>query len=152
MSDDIAFRFSDKNWNEWPLTVEKYKAWLNNAFLDGEVVNLFMDFETFGEHQWRETGIFDFMNRLISDWANDSGCSFLTVSEAAALKPVGILSFPETVTWADTERDLSAWIGNSLQDESMKRLYSLRNKVLEKSKSDKSLLEDFRRLTTSDHA
>ncbi|MBQ6396194.1 glycoside hydrolase family 57 protein, partial [Candidatus Saccharibacteria bacterium] len=150
LSDDIAFRFSNRNWKSWPLTVEKYEAWLNEACLNGNLINLFMDFETFGEHQWRETGIFDFMDRLIPSWLEKFDNKFLTVSEASASAPVGDLSMPWTVTWADTERDLSAWMGNRLQDESMSALYSLRDRIL-KSKDEK-LLEDFRRLTTSDHA
>ena len=150
LSDDLAFRFSDKNWSAWPLTVEKYEHWLNDACLNGNIVNLFMDFETFGEHQWRETGIFDFMNRLISSWLSKFDNKFLLVSEEAALDPVGELSFPWTVTWADTERDLSAWMGNKMQDEAMSALYSLRKKIL--ASSDKTLYSDFQKLTTSDHA
>ena len=160
LSDDIAFRFSDKSWKDWPLTVDKYQRWLNDACLDGNLVNLFMDFETFGEHQWQETGIFNFMDCLISSWLSVFDNKFLTVSEEAAMEPIGELSYPWTVTWADTERDLSAWMGNRLQDEAMTALYSLRSKVLKKSQSLKKtnpaaasqLLSDFRRLTTSDHA
>ena len=150
LSDDIAFRFSDRSWKDWPLTVEKYERWLSDACLNGNVVNLFMDFETFGEHQWAETGIFKFMDCLIASWLGQFDNRFLTVSEEAALDPVGELSMPSTVTWADTERDLSAWMGNRLQDEAMSLLYSLRPRVLE-SKNPR-LIEDFRKLTTSDHA
>jgi len=154
LSDDIAFRFSNRGWSEWPLTVPKYLDWLNHDCLRGPLINLFMDFETFGEHQWKETGIFDFMNHLIDSWLSKKDHTFLTVADRAAEKPVDTLSFPWTVTWADTERDLSAWMGNKLQDEAMTGLYSLRKKVLEVSKirKDEKLLEDFRRLTTSDHA
>ena len=154
LSDDIAFRFSDKTWKDWPLTVDKYEAWLDAAGGDGETVNLFMDFETFGEHQWAETGIFDFMNHLIDSWLAKKDHAFLTVADRLKEKPVGELSYPWTVTWADTERDLSAWMGNKLQDEAMSALYALRDKVLETAKirKDPQLLEDFRRLTTSDHA
>ncbi|MBR3319832.1 glycoside hydrolase family 57 protein, partial [Candidatus Saccharibacteria bacterium] len=126
LSDDIAFRFSDKSWKDWPLTVDKYESWLESATYDGDTVNLFMDFETFGEHQWRETGIFEFMNQLIGSWLSKEDHKFLTVAERAEEKPVGDLSFPWTVTWADTERDLSAWMGNKLQDEAMTALYDLR--------------------------
>ena len=154
------YRLSDKSWKDWPLTVEKYERWLDDACLDGNLVNLFMDFETFGEHQWQETGIFNFMDCLIDSWLGKFDNKFLTVSEEAALEPIGELSFPWTVTWADTERDLSAWMGNKLQDEAMSALYSLRPQVLKKSQSltktnpaaAQQLLEDFRRLTTSDHA
>ncbi|MBQ7802532.1 glycoside hydrolase family 57 protein [Candidatus Saccharibacteria bacterium] len=150
LSDDIAFRFSNKEWKDWPLTVEKYERWVDDACLNGNVVNLFMDFETFGEHQWKETGIFEFMDRFIASWLGKFDNKFLTVSEEAKEKPVGEISMPWTVTWADTERDLSAWMGNKLQDEAMTALYSLREKVL-KTK-DKKLIDDFRKLTTSDHA
>ena len=150
LSDDIAFRFSDKNWKDWPLTVDKYEAWLNDSCLNGNVINLFMDFETFGEHQWKDTGIFEFMNSLIESWLSKFDNKFLTVSERAEEKPVGELSFPWTVTWADTERDLSAWMGNKLQDEAMSNLYSLRDRIY-KTKNEK-LIDDFRKLTTSDHA
>lgn len=154
LSDDIAFRFSDKSWKDWPLTVDKYEAWLDAAGGDGETINLFMDFETFGEHQWAETGIFEFMDRLISSWLSKKDHKFLTVADRLNEKPVGELSYPWTVTWADTERDLSAWMGNKLQDEAMSTLYGLREKVLSAAKirKDEKLLEDFRRLTTSDHA
>ena len=154
LSDDIAFRFSDKTWKDWPLTVEKYEAWLDAAGGDGETINLFMDFETFGEHQWEETGIFDFMDRLIDSWLSKKDHKFLTVKDRLEEKPVGELSFPWTVTWADTERDLSAWMGNKLQDEAMSGLYALRKQVLATAKKTRNdaILEDFRRLTTSDHA
>ena len=154
LSDDIAFRFSDKTWKDWPLTVDKYEAWLDAAGGDGQTINLFMDFETFGEHQWQETGIFNFMNHLIDSWLSRKDHVFLTVADRLEEKPVGELSFPWTVTWADTERDLSAWMGNKLQDEAMSGLYALRDQILKlaKTKKDMQLLEDFRRLTTSDHA
>lgn len=150
LSDDIAFRFSDKKWKDWPLTVEKYERWVNDACLNGNVINLFMDFETFGEHQWKETGVFEFFERFIESWLKKYDNKFLTVSEEAEMEAVGEISMPETVTWADTERDLSAWRGNKLQDEAMNALYGLKERVL--ATGDKKLIEDFRRLTTSDHA
>lgn len=151
LSDDIAFRFSDRNWKEWPLTVDKYQNWLDMDALRGSLINLFMDFETFGENIWADTGIFDFMETLISRWLAVYDNKFVTVSEAAEIeKPVDEISMPTTVTWADTERDLSAWMSNAMQDEAMRGLYDLREKVV--ATKDASLLEDFRRLTTSDHA
>ena len=150
LSDDIAFRFSNREWKDWPLTVEKYERWVNDACLNGNVVNLFMDFETFGEHQWKETGIFDFMDRFIDSWLGKFDNKFLTVSEEAKEKPIGEISMPWTVTWADTERDLSAWMGNKMQDEAMTALYSLREQIL--SSKNESLIDAFRKLTTSDHA
>lgn len=151
LSDDIAFRFSDRNWKEWPLTVPKYLNWLNMDSLRGNLINLFMDFETFGEHQWSDTGIFDFMNHLISAWLSEYENKFVTASEACDLKdPVDEVSMPNTVTWADTERDLSAWLSNSMQKTAMDTLYSLREQIL--ASNDLKLISDWRHLTTSDHS
>lgn len=150
LSDDIAFRFSNRNWSEWPLTVPKYMDWLHLDSLRGNLINLFMDFETFGEHQWSDTGIFNFMNTLISEWLSEYDNKFVTVSEACNLMPpADEISMPETVTWADTERDLSAWLSNSMQCSAMNDLYALREKVL--STKEESLISDWRCLTTSDH-
>ncbi|MBR0479715.1 glycoside hydrolase family 57 protein [Candidatus Saccharibacteria bacterium] len=150
LSDDIAFRFSNRGWSEWPLTVPKYKNWLEMDALRGNLINLFMDFETFGEHQWRDTGIFDFMEALIPEWLGEYENKFVTVSEAAELEtPRDEISMPETVTWADTERDLSAWLSNAMQTSAMNDLYALREKVLETG--DENLINDWRLLTTSDH-
>ncbi len=150
LSDDIAFRFSDRSWNEWPLTVSKYQNWLDMDCLRGNLINLFMDFETFGEHQWADTGIFDFINHLISSWLSVYDNNFLTVSEACNLmEPADEISMPETVTWADTERDLSAWLSNAMQKSAMETLYNLRDKVL--ATNDERLISDWRLLTTSDH-
>lgn len=151
LSDDLAFRFSNRGWSEWPLTVEKYQAWLNDDALRGPLINLFMDFETFGEHQWADTGIFRFFDQLVSSWLAVYDNHFLTVSEAAAaLDPTAEISMPETITWADTERDLSAWASNVMQSEATTSLYALRDQILKTG--DPDLIEDFRRLTTSDHA
>lgn len=151
LSDDIAFRFSNKAWNEWPLTVDKYEAWLNEAFSDdAPIVNLFMDYETFGEHQWADTGIFDFMERIVKSWLAHGDHGFLTVTEAAdTYQPVSEISMPATVTWADTERDLTAWLGNSMQHEVMRHLYALELDVLHSN--DRAIIDDWRRLQTSDH-
>ncbi len=150
LSDDIAFRFSNRNWGEWPLTVPKYQDWLNMECLRGNLINLFMDFETFGEHQWQDTGIFDFMNNLISSWLAEYENKFVTVSEACDRgDPVDEISMPETITWADTERDLSAWLSNSMQHSAMNNLYDLREGIL--STGDNSLIHDWRLMTTSDH-
>ncbi len=150
LSDDIAFRFSNRGWSEWPLTAPKYLHWLKDDCLRGPLVNLFMDFETFGEHQWADTGIFDFMNSFISDWLGEYDNKFVTVSEACDLMPaVDEISMPETVTWADTERDLSAWASNSMQNSAAQDLYAIREKVL--ATKDNQLISDWRHLTTSDH-
>lgn len=150
LSDDLAFRFSNKQWKEWPLTVDKYIQWLETSTLKGPLINLFMDFETFGEHQWADTGIFEFFQHLVYRWDRDQDNNFLTVSEAAASdQPKGEISMPWTVTWADTERDLSAWLGNSMQHEAMRAIYELTDRI---SKSgDPQLISDWRRLQTSDH-
>ena len=151
LSDDIAFRFSNRGWSEWPLTVDKYLHWMDMDFLRGPVVNLFMDFETFGEHQWADTGIFDFFDALVQRWLSVYDNKFVTVSEAAELEePVDEISMPATVTWADTERDLSAWMSNEMQQEAMNTLYAMRSRIFETG--DARLISDFRRLTTSDHA
>ena len=150
LSDDIAFRFSNRNWSEWPLTVQKYQNWLNMDSLRGNLINLFMDFETFGEHQWQDTGIFNFMDTLISSWLSEYENKFVTVSEACQIEePVDEISMPDTVTWADTERDLSAWLSNPMQFSAMDNLYSMRNAIL--STNDGQLISDWRYMTTSDH-
>jgi len=150
LSDDIAFRFSDKHWKEWPLTVEKYMKWVETDTLRGPLINLFMDFETFGENIWEDTGIFKFFEHLVGEWSRDQDNNFMTVSEACdSAEPTAEISMPWTVTWADTERDLSAWLGNSMQHEAMKALYELKPEVL--STGDRKLIEDWRRLQTSDH-
>ncbi|MBR2725183.1 glycoside hydrolase family 57 protein [Candidatus Saccharibacteria bacterium] len=150
LSDDIAFRFSNRGWKEWPLTVEKYQNWINLDCIHGNLVNLFMDFETFGEHQWKDTGIFDFMDQFISSWLGEYENKFVTASEACELmEPVDEASMPETITWADTERDLSAWLSNSMQIAAMEELYALREQVL--STQDKKIISDWEHLTTSDH-
>ncbi|MBD3313153.1 alpha-amylase, partial [Candidatus Woesearchaeota archaeon] len=149
LSDDIAFRFSNRGWNEWPLTTEKYVDWVNQANGNGTNINLFMDYETFGEHQWADTGIFDFMKALPGQILNNPDNGFVTPSEAAKLDPVGELDVPHVLSWADLERDLSAWLGNKMQQSAISRLYSLEKDII--STGDKELLETWRKLQTSDH-
>ena len=108
-----------------------------------------MDYETFGEHQWAESGIFDFFESLVSYWLKKPEHGFKTVTEAAQSEPAAEISMPNTVTWADTERDLTAWLGNSMQQEAMKYLYALKSRVY--NSQNGNLVEDWRRLTTSDH-
>lgn len=151
LSDDIAFRFSNHDWKEWPLTVEKYQNWLDMDALNGNLINLFMDFETFGEHQWKDTGIFEFMDSFIDSWLSEYENKFVTVSEACNLMtPDGEISMPETVTWADTERDLSAWLSNDMQKTAMKDVYNIRTSILDTN--NPKLITDWRHLTTSDHS
>lgn len=149
LSDDIAFRFGNSGWSEWPLTADKFAHWLNQT-PDATNFNLFMDYETFGEHQWHETGIFEFLQHLPWQWLGQSDNRFMTVSEVAgAYEPVDRVDMPQTVTWADTERDLSAWLGNSMQTSAISALYDLKDAVL--ATGDWSLIEDWRRLQASDH-
>lgn len=150
LSDDVAFRFSNKDWNEHPLTVEKYARWINEVNGNGNVVNLFMDYETFGEHQWKDTGIFDFMEALPGELLKHPDNDFKTPSEVAdSYQPVGVLDVHSFVSWADLERDLSAWQGNKMQYAAMDELYALRNKIMQTG--DEKLIDDWKRLTTSDH-
>jgi alpha-amylase len=149
LSDDIAFRFGDRNWAEWPLTADKFAHWLNQT-QDATNFNLFMDYETFGEHQWSESGIFDFLHHLPSQWLQTEGNTFMTVSEAIdAFDPVDVVDTPQTTTWADTERDLSAWLGNPMQQEAIKALYDVQKPIMDSG--DLQLIDDWRKLTTSDH-
>lgn len=150
LSDDIAFRFSEKSWSQWPLTADKFAHWVSNVNGNGQVVNLFMDYETFGEHQWEDTGIFAFLEQLPLELKKHPDNTFMTVSEAATnFTPVAEVDYPEVTSWADIERDLSAWLGNPLQQQAIDTLFSLENPVMESS--DPDLIEDWRRLTTSDH-
>lgn len=146
LSDDIAFRFSNKKWSGWPLTAETYSSWVTAS--GGSLVNLFMDYETFGEHQWKEHGIFTFFGRFVKKWLAAGG-QFNTVSQALLNAPVGDVSMPETVTWADSERDLTAWNGNDLQREALRYAYQLAPRVL--ASGDSQLISDWRNLQTSDH-
>jgi alpha-amylase len=148
MSDNIAFRFSNRSWSEYPLTAEKYNRWVSG--LSGEVLSLFMDFETFGEHQWRETGIFEFFEAWVDQYLADANARFLTPSQAIRELPArDVLSAPRLLSWADEARDLSAWQGNELQRDALRRLFALETRV--KATGSEILLRDFRRLTTSDH-
>lgn len=150
LSDDVAFRFSNRGWGEFPLTAEKYGRWLHAISGSGEVVNLFMDYETFGEHQWQETGIFEFMRALPSRVLSHGDWGFVTPSQALALsRPVAAMPFGRTVSWADTERDTSAWLGNELQSDAFARYYELGSKL--KGRNNPAVVDLWRRLGTSDH-
>lgn len=148
LSDDVAFRFSNRQWSEWPLTPAKYDRWIRG--LEGDVLSLFMDFETFGEHQWKETGIFEFFESWVDLRLSRRGAAFLTPSEAIATLPQGeALSAPRTISWADEARDLSAWQGNDLQKDALSKLFALEGRVRASGSAD--LLRDFRMLSSSDH-
>lgn len=150
LSDDIAFRFSNQAWAEWPLTADKFSQWVSEVNGNGYIVNLFMDYETFGEHQWEDTGIFDFMRHLPGKILEHPDNNFKTPSEViASYEPVGVVDVPHLISWADMERDLSAWLGNAMQSNALHEVYRLENKV--KNAGDGKLLSDWRKLQTSDH-
>ncbi|MBU1011221.1 MAG: polysaccharide deacetylase family protein [Bacteroidetes bacterium] len=150
LSDDITFRFSQQSWPEWPITAEKFVGWLNKINPKEEVVNLFLDYETFGEHQWASTGIFDFMKALPGAVFSHSEFKFSTPALLAEkLQPVSAIQVPYPVSWADEERDVTAWLGNDLQDESFDKLYSLGQKV--RQIDDPDIQRDWNYLQSSDH-
>jgi alpha-amylase len=150
LSDDIAFRFSSREWKEWPLTAPKFANWVHAVNGNGNVINLFMDYETFGEHQWEDTGIFDFLRALPEEILKHPDNDFLTVTEAAERYPsVGTVDVPHYMSWADVERDLSAWLGNGIQHDAIGKLFALRDEVL--ATGNRTLIDDWRKLTTSDH-
>ncbi len=148
LSDDIAFRFSSPDWEEFPLTAEKYARWIRDSSL--RLINIFIDYETFGEHQWREAGIFDFLSQLPKFILEDKEIEFITPSQAVEMiDALDEFSSPGWMSWADTEKDLSAWLGNDLQRNAMDKLYELERLV--KASGDDKLIKDWRYLGTSDH-
>ncbi len=148
LSDDISFRFSTPTWSEFPLTADKYAQWLSRN--DGQVINLFMDYETFGEHQWPETGIFNFLDHLPNEIFKHKNLDFVTTKEAVErYEPVGVIDVPYVSSWADVDRDLTAWLGNDMQRNAFESLKCLESEV--KSLGDDALLETWRKLQTSDH-
>ena len=150
LSDDIAFRFSNRGWSEWPLTSEKFANWVSDVNGNGNIVNLFMDYETFGEHQWEDTGIFDFIRHMPEKILAHPDNDFKTPSEVVqAYEPVGTVDVPHLISWADTERDLSAWLGNAMQSNALHEIYRLEDKI--KKIGNKEILADWRKLQTSDH-
>lgn len=150
LSDDIAFRFSDRNWPECPLTADKFAAWVRATEGEFETVNLFLDYETFGEHQWASTGIFEFLRALPEEILRYPENRFVTPSELVRqLPPGGVLHCPDWISWADVDRDLTAWLGNSLQTEAARAMYGLRDPVL--ATGDPDLIRTWRRPLTSDH-
>jgi len=171
LSDDIAFRFGNKDWNEYPLSAEKFAKWVHQINGDGYLCNLFMDYETFGEHQWADTGIFKFMEKLpeaIFDVAKKADGTtenhFITPTQALQqFEPVGEYDVPDFISWADTERDLTAWRGNAMQQNALDETYrvekTLKDRMVEiKAAADPKRIEniqyiitDWRKLTTSDH-
>ena len=150
LSDDIAFRFSDKQSGFYPLDSTKFSRWIHQLNGNAEVINLFMDFETFGEHQWKESGIFDFLKNLPGAILKNKEFDFRTPNECIETYPErGVYDVPEYLSWADTERDLSAWISNDLQKESIKKLYQLEEKVM--ITGNQQILQKFEYFQASDH-
>jgi len=150
LSDDISFRFSNKNWSEYPLTADKFVNWLERLDEKEEVVNLFLSYESFGERQTKSSGIFDFLEKLPEKIIESPHLKFATPSEVAEeLQPVSAVNVPHPISWADEERDLTAWLGNEMQKEAFEKLYNLR-KQMEKC-SDRELKKDWNYLQVSDH-
>ena len=150
LSDDITFRFSEKKWSEWPLTADKYAQWMNKVGDNHETINIFVDYETFGELHWSSTGIFDFMKALPDAIFKHTNFVFATPTEVAnKLQPISAIHVPQPISWADEERDTTAWLGNDLQDEAFDSLYSLSEKM--KKVEDPSILRDWQYMQTSDH-
>jgi len=148
LSDDIGFRFSAQGWPGFPLTAEKYAQWI--AQDQGDVINLFMDYETFGEHQWVETGIFEFLRHLPEKVLSYPHLDFVTVNQALErYNAVDTVDVPWAISWADEDRDVSTWLGNEMQHACFRELQDL-GKILKKKK-DPALLDAWRKLQTSDH-
>lgn len=154
LSDDIAFRFSNRGWPEWPLTSEKFASWVHRVSGGGDVVNLFMDYETFGEHQWADTGIFEFMRHLPEMILRKPDWDFATPSQVIDRYPSRAeLPFFRLTSWADLERDLTAWRGNRMQHSALAQVYEMGRRLKDKfgDALDPLVLDTWRKLLTSDH-
>jgi alpha-amylase len=152
LSDDIAFRFSNPKWPSFPLFADTYAGWLHDLPAPAQFVGLFMDYETFGEHQGAHTGILEFMRHLPEQVLADPRFRFRTPAQVAAERSaIAELDIPDPVSWADAERNLTAWLGNPMQLAAHERLYALRDDVLAASQRRPELLTTWRHLTTSDH-
>ena len=150
LSDDIAFRFGNKEWDSWPLSAETYASWIHSNHGDGQTVNLFMDYESFGEHQWEDTGIFDFLRSVPEMILRHPDTSFKTATETVKEYDVaGEYDVPDVLTWADTDRDLTAWTGNDIQRDAIAAAYRMEEDVMKTGKRD--IIETWRKLQTSDH-
>ena len=150
LSDDIAFRFSNTNWAEYPLTAGKFLNWLEKSNSKEEVFNLFLSYESIGDRQPKESGIFDFLEKFSIKTANHGSLKFATPSEVIEeLQPVSAVSVSHPISWADNERDLTAWLGNGMQREAFENLYGLRQQI--KKCTDTELIKDWNYLQVSDH-
>jgi alpha-amylase len=149
-SDDLSFRFSNTAWNEFPLTAEKYAGWMTSLPKEEEVVTIFINYETFGQLQPKSSGIFDFLKKLPEAILKSGKLSFSTPSEVINdLQPVSAVHVPYPISWADEERDLSAWLGNELQKEAFDKLYQLKDRM--RNCTDATMLKDWDYLQTNDH-
>lgn len=150
LSDDIAFRFGNRGWESYPLQAETFAQWVHAHHGDGHTINLFMDYETFGEHQWEDTGIFNFMRALPGMLKQHPDTSFKTPSETIqSYESVGEIDVQHVLTWADTDRDLTAWVGNDIQKDAIRSIYGMEKDVL--ATGQESIIETWRKLQTSDH-
>ncbi len=150
LSDDVAFRFGNQGWASWPLSAETYADWIHAHHGDGQTINLFMDYETFGEHQWEDTGIFNFLRALPAILMRHPDTTFKTPTETvASYDSVGEIDVPDILTWADTDRDLTAWTGNDIQRDAIGLIYGMESQVMKTE--NKNLIETWRKLQTSDH-
>ncbi|WP_297094910.1 glycoside hydrolase family 57 protein [uncultured Draconibacterium sp.] len=150
LSDDIGFRFSDENWDKYPLTAEKYVSWLEHVGEKEEVINLFMGYDSFGARQPKEAGIFDFLKALAEQIVKSDKLKFATPSEAVdELQPISVVSVPHPISWSDEERDLSAWLGNEMQKEAFEKLYAMKDQMARCTDAD--LQKDWNYLQASDH-
>ena len=148
LSDDVGFRFSARHWPGYPLTADKYAKWMTHC--EGDLINLFMDYETFGEHQWTETGIFDFLQHLPGEVLSHNSLDFVTVKEAInRYQSIGEIDVPWAISWADEDRDVSTWLGNDMQIACFNELKDIGRKL--RKNGDKDLLHTWRLLQTSDH-
>ena len=150
LSDDIAIRFSDRNWSEYPLTSEKYVDWVSHSLQDTEVLNLFMNYEVIGHYNRAESGIFDFVRYFIQQIAENPNYQFLLPKEVTKKHTAkDILPVPYPISWTDEERDITSWLGNELQKEAFTELFKIQPLV--KKKKNAELNEDYSRLQASEH-
>jgi alpha-amylase len=150
LSDDVAFRFGNRAWENYPLHADTYANWIHAHHGDGQTINLFMDYESFGEHQWEDTGIFEFLRHLPETVMRHPDTSFKTATETVeTYDPIGEYDVPDVLTWADTDRDLTAWVGNDIQQDAIAATYRLETDVMRTEKPE--LIETWRKLQTSDH-
>ena len=150
LSDDIAIRFSDRNWSEYPLTSEKYISWVKNSLQDSEVLNLFMNYEVIGYYNNAQSGIFDFLRYFITYMMEDDNYQFLLPKEVTKKHTAkDILPVPYPISWTDEERDITSWLGNELQKEAFTELFKIQPLV--KKKKNAELNEDYSRLQASEH-